>query len=470
MAPTARAGGSFIVARSELLDSIKTIGVMPIEIDRVVPNDAEVAASLERQIVEHLESGGFAVVLPGEMRAIRDRGQKLLGGIYDPMTGIAIKERQEALREFARTEYRTLHPVDAVLQCEVEIRPAEMNFGKAEWDGVAERVSNEGAVATWLTYAMGSASKVRQVRALSLAVRLVDAKGNNLYAGRGGLLLLQYTTLSENPEEYDFTSADPRFSLTDPVTISRALAVGLDPLANGIIPAQTQSFSVPPPRQSHKSDLTSLLKKFRRIALAPLETVPPLEPSDEMRARYTKMLDAKLTTLGFVVLRGIDMEALWSAERAAAGGFYDVSSGRPDAAKLRSARARIFAALHTEHNISAIVRPSVVLRSAHYFQGFATWDGVSETVTGHGSWLFNASIFNSNLPYSGDLRAFSLNLKIIDAADEVQFEGVGGMELAQHLDHGRAVPGSDAAPFTDPGSYAKAIAAALHPLGTQRHP
>ncbi len=468
----ALADASFEIPRAEILASVKTIGVMPIEGDRVVPNEDEFGARLEQGIIERLQSAGFTVVPPSAMRAVRARGQATLGGLYDPLTGTAIRDRLEALEEFSRSEYRALHPVDAVLFVKVIRRPANLDFGAAEWDGVRERVSSEPGITTVLQYALGGTKTVAKASALSLAVKLVNLNGQTLYTGYGGLLLLEYPTLSGALVEYDLSSVDPRFSVGDPAIISRALRVAVDPLAAGALPSKPLVFAVPPPAKLPGTQilaLRDLLREHRRLALAPLETPQlPLDQSDQLKVRYTRLLRAKLTELGFDVAGGTDFEELWAAERAAAGGFFDPLTGRPDAAKLSAARARVLATLRERYSVSALARASIVLRTAPFHQGYAKWDGAVQSVTGGGSLLFNASIFNSNIRYTGDLDAFSLEVRIIDDTNQVLFEGRGGIELAQHLEHGDVVPAPEAALFANPAYDSAAIAVAVRTLSSER--
>lgn len=458
--------------RAGLLASVKTIGVMPIEVDRVVPNEAEVATSLEQGIIEHLQAAGFTVVPPSAMRAIRSRGQAALGSLYDPMTGVGIADRLKALDEFSQNEYRTFHAVDAILTARVIRRRAGSNVGAVEWDGVRERVSSESGVTAVLQYALGGTKTLVDLQALSLAVKVVDVRGQTRYTRYGGLLALEYPTLSGAQAEYDLTRADPHFSVGDPAIMARALEVAIDPLAGGAPPSKPLTFSVPPippPPASRLSALKQLLHGHARLVLAPLETPASLiEQSDSLKLRYGRLLEAKLKALGFETAGNSDYEELWEAERAAAGGFFDPMTGRPNTAELSAARARVLARLHERFNVVAVAISSIVPRTAAYYQGYARWDGASQSVTGGGSVLFNASIFNSNLEYTGDLDAFSLKVRIVDESDQVLFDGTGGIELAQHLDHGSVVPAPETALLTHPAYDSAAVMTAMRALSSAR--
>lgn len=470
MNAAALADASFEVPRAELLAAIKTIGLLPIEIEHAVPHEDEVAAQLEQEITERLQSGGFKVVPASAMRAIRERGLRTLGGLYDPMTGVSMPGRLEALREFSRNEYRAQYPIDAILIIRMISRRAKLSVGKAEWDGVREQVSTEGAITTTLQFALGSLPGPGEVRALSLSVRLVNVNGATLYTGRGGLLVLEYPTMRGTLVEYDLSAADPQYSLSGPTLISRATTIAVDPLTAGSAPATPYSFTVPPPHEpteTQVSNLKELLRQSPRLSVIPLELPGlALEQSDQVKARYARELGAKFHALGFDVVGDAEIQDLWAAAREAAGGFFDAITGRLDDSKLRAARMHLFTQLRQRYDTSALVIPTIVQRSASFSMGYAKWDGSTQPVSGAGSWLFNNSIFNPNLEYSGNLEALSLNLRILDRDDQVLFQGLGAVQLAQYMDHGGVVPVPDTAFFAEPANYKSSIALALRRLGS----
>jgi hypothetical protein len=459
---------SFAISRANLIVAVKTIGVMPIAIDRVVPDPDELAAKLEQNITARLQSGGFTVVPPSAMRAVRERGATALGGVYDPMTGIAIPGRLEALKEFSDNEYRTQHPVDAILVAEVVRRRAELKAGTAEWDGVRETVTSAPNFTAVLHALNSGDAHAMDGDALSLAVKLVDLHGKILYTGDGGLLTLEYATLDGVVMTYELAAVESQNSVAHPDVTARAMAVALDPLASGVVPTGPVAFTMPPPPQllgTNTRRLRAFLRHRQRLALAPLEmTQSDLAASEPVRMRYSQLLGVKLAAVGFEMANGVDVEQLWAAERAASAGFFDPITGRLDNTKLAAARTRVLSTLRDRYKVSALVTPSIVSRVASFRQGFANWDGVTQPISGSGSWAFNGSIFNTDLKYAGRVDAFSLNLRIVDTADQALFEGVGGIELAQHLQRGVVVPVPETALFAKPDNDSKAIDVALHPL------
>jgi hypothetical protein len=466
--PVAGADAKPAAQRAELTTRIKTIGLMPLEIEQAIADPDEVTSRLEGYVTERLQGGGFTVVPASEMRAIRGRALASLGGVYDPLTGLPNRERLAALQEFSAQEYRMQHPVDATLHLSIVRRPARFEKGWSEWDGVRERVTSKSGIVDALERGMELGIEPNdEVPALSLVVTLIDAQGETLYKNAGGLLLLAYpTTLSGMLFDYDLARVDPKFGLGDPAIAARALSVALDPLITGVVPHTTLEFKLPQPRNSpaRPATLADLRRDHRRVALAAMEIPTGVEQGESVQARYHKMIAAKVTALGFEVVGGNDFDDLWSAERAAAGGFYDPLSGLPDLGKLNTALARVLATLRERYDVAGVIRSSIVPRKASCKYGYAYWDGVSEPVSGGGSAFFNSSIFNPEIGYTGQLEANSLKLRFLDGTGQVLYQGLGGVQLTKHLDHGRSLLVPETALFADPARDAAAVGAALHEL------
>ena len=476
LATPAAGAASFAVPRAELISKIKSIGLMPLEMEDAVPSPDEVASRLEGYVTERLQTCGFTVVAPGEMRAIRARARASLGGVYDPMTGLPNPERLAALREFSTQEYQMQHPVDATLRLVIVRRRARFEMGWSEWDGVRERVTSNSGIADVMLQGMENGIQPgEEVPALSLAVSLVDAHGETVYTGVGGLLLLAYpTTVSGTLLDYDLGAVDPKFSLEDPAIAARALTVALDPLTTGAVLHKSLEFKLPQPKNSptRRATLPDLRRDHRRAALATLEIPAPIQQGERVQARYRKILTAKFTALGFEVVGGNDFDGLWAAERSAAGGLYDPFTGLPDLDKLNTALARVLATLRERYDMASVIMPSIVPRKAPFKEGYAHWDGVSEPVTGGGSLLFNSSIFNPNIGYSGQLEANSLKLRVLDGTGKLLYQGLGGVQLTEHLDHGQLVLVPESSLFADSARDAAALEAALHELAqnsNERH-
>jgi hypothetical protein len=466
----------FAIPRAQLLAAIKTIALMPVAIDDSVPDADALASVLEQEITRRLQQCGFTVVPPSVMREIRARAQTAIGGVYDPMTGAPLAERLAALEEFSEQEYRTQHPADAILRAAVVPRQVTFTRGVAVWDGVSEQVGSSQASAgmqralSFLALGKGTLAEAHVV-ALSLEVTVADPRGNTLYSRAGGLLTLEYpTTYLGQVTRYELATAGPRSLSGNSSLTSRALDVALNPLAGSAVATQDVPFLLPPsePRGKHASaGLKDFPRTHRRIALADLEMpVGELPQRERVLAHYRELLTARLTTLGFEVTGRDDLGKLWAAERAAAGGFYDPATGHANLAKINAARARVTAALKERDGVSALAWPEIIARKAACGEGYARWDGVTQPVSGGGSLLFNKSIFNTSLNYSGELDARSLRLQISDETGQVLFEGLGGIELTQLAPAGLVAELTDAELFANPGTDVRAVEESLRALAS----
>jgi hypothetical protein len=464
---------NFSVPRAELMATVKTIGIMPITVVAEVPDADGVAARYEAEIVSRVTGAGFSVVPPSVMRETRERIKTALGGIYDPMTGLPIKEKFDTLNKRSRAEYLASHRVDALLEAAIIRRAASFSFDEAKWDGVTDSSSGRSGLSNFMT-SMSGVRASGEVPALSFAVRLTGIDGKPLYRGIGGLQVLGYARVGVHNMLATVRQRDinSKFIMTDPARDARALSLALDPLLRGSTPAPINIASV---RDDAPAVVSSglkiardeLLQRFQRLALAPL-TFQDIGVRDDVRIRYREALTQKLTQQGFSVVGGEDYGRLWDAEQAAAGGYFDPLSGKLDAAKMKASRARVFQSMQEHEQVTAVVVPKVVDRLAVYASGAAEWDGVMESLTpGKGSF---AAIFDPSMSHGGHLTAISLEVQFIDPSGELLFEGIGGIQLTEGFpgDGTRTLPETEL--FSNPGNDKRAVDAALGSLAAPGKP
>ncbi len=451
----------FKVAPAELLATLRTIGVVPSVVPNDVPDAEQVAQRLDSEVVSWLTSAGYQVVPPAEMRAIRARASAAMGGVYDPLTGRAVKEKLAALDEFTNVEFTVKHRVDALLRIAVVTRRARFLGGVAGWDGVHESSTGQTGV-SGLMVGLGSAGKLP---ALSLAVQLTEVQGNALYASLGGLQLLGYVDRSGRNGAFGQRSVDPKFIMDDPVRDERALALALDPLrrtraaASGAESAPTPT-RLPPPAPVQKLARKEFLSRYRRVALVPVDA-PDIEQHDRLQLRYRELLVSRLSQLGFDVVVDDNYNRAWTDERARVGGFHDPFTGRLDVGKVKASQASVFGAMGERLAASAFVLPAVEVRSARYSGGTAEWDGTRESVVREG--VFE-SLGTFEVYFFGELDARSLAVRIVDAKGELLFEGAGGIQLAEKLAGYRPVALPEPDLFADPARDVRAVALALRAL------
>jgi len=457
----AESKGPFLVPRDTVVQRVKTIGVMPLNVAEVVPDPEDVAARYEAQVVTSLQAAGFSVVPPSAMREIRERLKNTIGGLYDPMTGKPIKDKVKAYKDFADSEYRSKHPVDATLYMAVVTRDAPMRDGSASWDGITDSagLSWAGLLGAHLS---GTAP------ALSLGVLLEDAAGDTLYSNGGGLQVISYTTPGMTrfglmvPRVHHI---DAKYIMTDPKRDARALAIALGPLLGTSDPVAKAKIdlpptAVPPEVAALRVQREELLLKYRKVALAPLE-IPELAQHSKAEERYRPAIETKLELLGFTVVGGKTYGELWERERTSAGGFFDPFTGRRDDARLQAARARVFKQMQEQYGISAIVFPSIVIRTAQFSNGLATWDGVNESIT-HNKGLVR--FLDRSSAASGELSALSLEVTIADAAGATLFEESGGIHVMERVSGAALVPVPEPELFSELTTDTRAVDIAFAPL------
>jgi hypothetical protein len=459
----------FTVPRAEVLSTVKSIGIMPVIVTSAVPDARDVAARYESEIVARLTSAGFAVIPPSAMREIRERTMATLGGVYDPFTGELIKGKAEAFYQSSADEYLATQKVDGILGCEIAERTAHFAYGSMRWDGVEDSFTGESA---WADFWKQSAASYGEIPTLSLIVRLQDNKEKPLYVGVGGLQVLGYWNNLSKPiglRKERLLGIDPKYIMTDPARDVRALSLALDPLLYGkvsalpkvtTLPAPVREASAPP-----KVSREEVLAHFPRIALGSLD-LAEISQADELKLRYRDALTKKLTELGFEVVGGNDYEKLWNAEREAAGGYFDPFTGRFDEVKFRASIVRVVRAMKERFAASAVLLSRVLIRRAPFNFGVAEWDGTNELLTPGTSKLGAILSLDPAKKASGSAHALSLELLIIDPAAEPAFEGLGGVQLTEHLIRDKWEPVPKNEQLLDALKLTRAIDIALAPLIT----
>jgi hypothetical protein len=450
------------VDRAAIHAAIKTVGMMPIRVPGYLPDADGLARRYEAEVQARIEAAGFEVVSPDVMREIHARLARSMGGLYDPMTGEPIEEKIEAHARFARTEYLAANKVDGFLKAAVVQRTARSVGTTASWDGIEERVTGQSAFKSVMTLAASTFGD-GTVSALSFVLVLEDRDGKALYSGIGGLQLMAYIRMGRVPKHVD---VDPEFLLKDPARDARAFAVVLDPLTGQntggkadieLAPAAMVADS----ESALRVNRERLFTEHRRMALVALD-IGEIGQAEAVKARYSELLKARLTSGGFEVVGGEDFPAIWDELTRAAGGFYDPSSGRLDRARHDAARREALRQLHERHGVTAVVFPSVLQRVATLESGVAKWDGAEEIVSGNKSKL--GAMFGAAGQVLGRLEAASLQLRIVDLQDATLYEDFGGIQALSRFEQGRFVDLPVTQLFSDAARDAKAVDLAMGEL------
>lgn len=458
---TPAADPGFKVPREQLIATVKSVGFMPVSVVGIVPDADTVARRLESEVLAHMAPAGVELVPPEVMKEIEARARTAVGGLFDPLTGRQLPDKVRAYQQYNANEYRRDHPVDAWLRVRVVERLALIEQGAATWDGVSDSATGHTGFAGFML--SGGARGV--VLALSLSVQLITVDGRNLYDSRGGLQVLEY--VNGPAGNLNMVPVDPKSIMQDPARDERALGIALDPLARG-----KQAKPAPEPRVAPAASTKTsgspglspdeLRRRFHRIALAPLE-LGPIAKHEPAQARYADLVRSRLTELGFEVVPADEFSTRVVEEITSIGGVHDAFTGHIDAAKNRAVFAKVARAACEQHEVSAVVVPAVESRTASYRGELATWDGVQESAAKSKSGL--AALF-SPTEY-GYVRSLSLVVRFIDVDGESQFEGRGGIQLAEHLEGERHVSVPEQELLADSAKDKRAVEIALNDLQPQ---
>ena len=140
-----------------------------------------VAAMIEAEITTHLQKRGYTVIPSSVLADIRKEMEKQVGGISDPKSGQTDLAKSQAVRSHSFRELWFRHKPDAVAVMRLSMSNANFAKGRAEWDGVKQKVESEGRDKG---YGGG-------IAASSVSFAVYDKADRAKYVYYGGLELLQ---------------------------------------------------------------------------------------------------------------------------------------------------------------------------------------------------------------------------------------------------------------------------------------
>ena len=439
------------VDRAAIHAALKTVGVMPMRVPSLIPDDDAVARRFEAAVEERLRAAGFQVVGAQAMRDVHARLGAELGGIYDPMTGVTTREKFAEREQQVRAKYLELHPVDGFVRLAVAERSANSYSKTAEWDGVKENVTGQSTMKSIMNMSAGALGD-GVVPALSLVMVLEDREGKEIYSDFGGLQLLSYIRMGWVPKFYD---VDPAHLLTDTNRDTRALQVVFERLTGVKSNANKVKVSLAPTALLEGGTALRVprekLAEHRRVAVIPLQ-IGPLAQRDAVMARYAELLRARLTAAGFEVVAGDEYATDWEHESK---GYYDPVTGRLDQARFDAAQRAALAAFAKRHDLQGAVFPAIVVRDASVVSGVAKWDGAQQLVADSDS-KFGAYFTIAGF-LTAEFQAMSLQLRIVDAGNATLYESYGGIQALRQFEKGRIVDVPESRLFGNP---ARDVAAA----------
>jgi hypothetical protein len=241
------------------------------------------------------------------------------------------------------------------------------------------------------------------------------------------------------------------------VLATAAAVAALLPLAHGSPPAAATDtpFKVPRPQ---------LIATIKAVGVLPVQVPDATPDADAVAQRLESELLARLAPAGFAVVPPEAMKEIRARARTAIGGVYDPLTGTPNQDKVRAFREYITKEYLHEHPVDAWLAVRVVEHLARYEQGKASWDGVSDSCTGHTGF--------SGFMLGGGARGYTLVLSLavqMTALDgRVLYESHGGLQVLEYVKgvagNIELVPVDPKFIMKDPARDQRALGIALDPL------
>lgn len=156
----------------------KRLALVPLSVPSDMENPDALITDFSHRIEELLNANGVDVVPASEYRRIWDRLTAEARGFFDPYTGRLDESKYDAGVRQLMKEMRENFAPDAFIYPELWPVDAPLAYGAARWDGASQPI-----------YPVPQGFEF--VRALTLAVVVEDAAGNELYVNGHGLVVLE---------------------------------------------------------------------------------------------------------------------------------------------------------------------------------------------------------------------------------------------------------------------------------------
>lgn len=472
--------------REEILGTVTTVGLMPVELPSDLPGKQAKTDALEALITAKLTEAGLTVVPPSRFVAIRDRLKREAGGWIDPITGHADADKRKRVIEAARAEYASSTSIQAYVFAAVEVMTVSFSGGTASWHGARENVSGkQGAAAAFHDFMALGGGQGGRLGALSLGLGVESLEGKPLYSRYGGLQLITLNIGS------DFVDVDPEYLVSDPVRNERAVKLALRPLlyspaqikqqdeaekAAAAAASKTDAPSVPvKPAKVRLSAETAPAPPLRvaaekfvthaNIVLAPLENGTGRKLPD-VAGRYELLLSRTLAERHYsVVPSSALVEARNKAEQAV-GGMYDPLTGEVIEEKRVAIWKATLRELAQTGEVGAVLFPAMTLSEAAFAGGSAAWDGVREPIDAKQRSKL-ARVLGPPDTSRGEVGALALEIRLLDADQTLLYEKRGGIQLLNKYQGTRIAPVADDQLFVDAANDERAVNIALAELPRQ---
>lgn len=201
------------IPEKQFREQIKTICIQKLRFGGAPDEMQDRMAAFQSLLASRLQELGFTVVSEERSETVWREVAEAESGSFDPDTGRRDNAKYEAIRSQVLSAMRAQMGCDAILFPTISLVSTSFVGGVAEWDGVVHDLG-------------GSASGY--VPALSLWVRMLDMKGEEIYFRAGGIQAL--STIDSGFWKDSFEFVDDHELLADAARNRAAIAACLEPI------------------------------------------------------------------------------------------------------------------------------------------------------------------------------------------------------------------------------------------------
>jgi hypothetical protein len=424
------ANAQLYIPPQELKEKMPVVGILPTPVMLPGEEGKAAAAQIDAQLASGLRAAGFEVVDSDVFRAIEDENRRSSGGWFDPITGKVNEQTRSAVFARSMDTFQERHKVLGFAWAHVVRRMVEFKDPRrVAWDGVQEDVvAKEGALAA-LGRAFGSTDQ-GNISAISLKLQVFNTRAQPVYDAMGGIGTAAAVV------DKRFAEIDPAAVFADTPRIERAVQIVLWPLTHNGANAPVQQLAQSGEKRASTPKLplavaaapvpslsrTEIRQKVMVIALAPIGD-PGHPKIDLVRTQYEAQLTSALEAGGFKVAPSDLYAKAYDIAIQEVHGIYDPISGERIAANVDRVQQMVYARLHEEQGVDAILAPAFETARATYDgNGQATWDGTSESI-------FATVARWNGIAKTGVTPAISLTVKLTDSSGKQIYAGRGGVDL-----------------------------------------
>lgn len=212
----------------------------------------------------------------------------------------------------------------------------------------------------------------------------------------------------------------------------------------------------------HYDYLPQSAKRIKSVLISPVELIReiPKGADPEKIRRLNRAIELYVKENGFTVVSNEQFVSNWTNQSKAAGGFFDASTGKINAAKI--ARYLGYALEDTKRNqkFDAFIDAQIIERPARLMGDRVYWDGSFRSIFDErGDKVIDVS-------WRGEPDALSLLIVVFGASNSVVFKSIGALEfprVLKEMDNGQVLAWKDSLQFNK-DEIEEAVKIAFHPF------